>query len=348
MDLSPVIRRFPPDCRPARVEPLGSAGGFSGAAFWRLTTPRGLLCLRQWPAEHPSPERLRFIHAVLRHVHEGGFKLAATPLATTAGETFVSHAGHLWELTPWLPGAADYHDHPSPARLAAAMRTLAEFHQAAKTFSLPLPLGEGWGEGSSPPFPLQLGQGESLSPGIRERLDRLRRLAAGGLDDLRQKMRRETWPELFDRGVALLDLFPLATPRVESQLAAAASLTVPLQPCIRDVWSDHLLFTGDEVTGLIDFGAMRIDNVATDVARLLGSLAGDAPAARHTGISSYESLRPLSPAEHQLLAAFDSSGVLLSGINWLEWVFCEGRRFQDSGRVRKRMEETIQRLRRLA
>ena len=67
---------YPTDCQPSHIEPLGSAGGMSGAQFWRITAPRGTLCLRRWPIEHPSPERLQFIHAVLRHAAASGIAIS--------------------------------------------------------------------------------------------------------------------------------------------------------------------------------------------------------------------------------------------------------------------------------
>ena len=58
---------------------------------------------------------------------------------------------------------------------------------------------------------------------------------------------------LDDRAARLL---PLASDALHKQaviesLNAAGEL--PLQPAIRDIHRDHVLFTGDEVTGLIDF-----------------------------------------------------------------------------------------------
>src|SRR4029079_7065820 len=74
-DLASVLSRYPANCRPTDVDTRGNAGGFSGAQFWRLTAPRGLLCRRRCPREHPSPDKLLFIHAVLRHVDRAGFHL---------------------------------------------------------------------------------------------------------------------------------------------------------------------------------------------------------------------------------------------------------------------------------
>src|SRR5436190_22437536 len=82
-----------------RIEPVGNAGGWSGSRLWRIGDASGReLCLRRWPAEHPSRERLGMIHAVL---DLAAFKMpiVAYPLRTGAGATFVEHAGHLWELT---------------------------------------------------------------------------------------------------------------------------------------------------------------------------------------------------------------------------------------------------------
>src|SRR5688572_7113665 len=116
------------------IESLGAAGGFSGARFWRFPAPSGLLLLRRWPREHPAIERLQFIQAVLWHVHQEGFSLVPLPRENSRQGGYVTHAGHLWELTPWMPGRADFHDRPSLPRLQAAFRALARFHETAASF----------------------------------------------------------------------------------------------------------------------------------------------------------------------------------------------------------------------
>lgn len=137
--------------------------GFSGARFWRVTTKWSSLCLRRWPPESPSAESLGFIHAVLRHVFESGFRLIPVPFSNRQGETCVRYGDYLWELSPWLPGCSDFRKTPSVERLRAAHVALAEFHQAAATFP-------------------RLAVPEGLSAGLQQRREQLRRWLHGELE----------------------------------------------------------------------------------------------------------------------------------------------------------------------
>ena len=103
-----VLAAYPDDHQPLDVEPLGSAGGFSGASFWRVRTASETLCLRRWPQEHPSTDRLEFIQAVLWHVTREGFAAVPLPRETRRHSGYVRHGGYLWELEPWMPGEADF------------------------------------------------------------------------------------------------------------------------------------------------------------------------------------------------------------------------------------------------
>ena len=119
---------------------------------------------------------------------------------------------------------------------------------------------------------------------------------------------------------------------------------VQVVPCLRDIWHQNVLFEGDEVTGLIDFGSLRPENIAADVARLLGSMAEDDRALWREGFAAYESRRPLSESEAILASAFDSSGVLLGGINWLTWIYERGRVFEQPSAVLERLDYFHRRL----
>ena len=323
-----ILRLYGDDCRPSAVEPARGEG-FSGARLWHIVAPRGPLCLRRWPREHPTPARLEFIQAVLWHVDQEGFHRLPLPIETRHHHGYLWHAGHLWELTPWLAGQPDYRRHPSPTRLANALAALAAFHLAAATFPLP--------ETSA-----------DASPGIVERRARLERLTNGGLAQLREAVTPGDWPELAVRAGKLLARATATAAKVEPLVARAAEIQVALQPCIRDIWHPHVLFVGDEVSGIVDFGALRADHVACDVARLLGSLAGDDAQAWQRGLEAYQNLRPLTADELLLVSAFDRTTVLMGGLQWLEWIYLENRQFVNRPAVLARIDEFLARLTALA
>jgi Ser/Thr protein kinase RdoA (MazF antagonist) len=228
-----------------------------------------------------------------------------------------------------MPGKADFREAPSLERLRAAMQALAEFHLAAASFPLPAISASG-------------------SPGIRKRLVKLQRWMPGGFGGLAQAFRPGFWPELDASVGRILRLSPLVAGTILSELRVAAHLGVSLQPCIRDVWHAHVLFAGSHVRGLIDFGSMQADNVATDVARLLGSMALDDPAHWREGLDAYRTVRPLEEHEVTLTKVFDRSGVLLSGLNWIDWIYRQNRVFDAQAVIPVRLAEIADRLERLS
>ncbi len=328
-DLETVLDHYAIDGKSAHLEPLGCAGGFSGARFWRLTWTGRPLCLRCWPAEHPDRQRLQWIHDVLQHVQHRGISYVPVPWPTAQGASLVEAMGHLWELTPWMPGSADYHEHPSPLRLAAALRALARFHVAAASHR------------SCPPSPIP-------SPGIRTRLARIEHIMTHGTNRLASSLRHEESSAVGQRGLRLLELFPLVAPAALASLSRLWQIPVPQQPAIRDIWHKHVLLTGQDVTGLIDFGAMRTESVAGDIARLLGTLVRDDPAGWQDGLAAYQAVRPLAPQERMLVSAFDQGNVALSGLQWLDWICIEGRRFENEQGVLERLDESLGRMQHLA
>ena len=324
-DLQPVIAAYPDQLRPSQLEDLAGAGGFSGARFWRLQTPAGMLCLRRWPPEHPVPARLETIHAVLQHVSRAGVETIPVPILSRDGSSYVQQGGFLWELAPWMPGQADYRRAPSRIRLAAALEALGQFHRAAASFA--------GNQGSA-----------EVAPGIQQRRTLLDALLRGDLHQIQRAIDAQPDSEIVLTARRILTLFPRVASQVSSQLAAADRLAVPTQPCIRDIWHDHVLFTGDRVSGLIDFGAMKNGSVAADLSRLLGSLAGDDVRGWQHGMEAYQRVCRLSQQEFQLIGTLDSSTILLSGMNWLRWMYVENRGFDDIARISLRLSDIAARL----
>lgn len=318
-----LLREYPLQGTVIACHPLAGAGGFSGARFWRLSVAGSNdLCVRRWPSTHPSAERLRYIHQVVHAAAAAGIDYLPVPLRTHRGSSFVEQDGTRWEVSRWLPGKADFCESPSASRLRAALHALARFHTAVAE--------------SEPPV--------GASPGLADRLRQVDALRRGGLAELRQANRHVEWIAFRERAELLLRLAEPMLEPMGRELETACRLHVPQQAALRDVWHDHILFQGDRVTGLVDFGAMRRETVVGDVARLLGSLVPDDPDARQIGLAAYEELRPLSANERTLLPAFKRSTGLLSGLNWIRWIAVARRRFDDPDRVLSRLTEWLDQL----
>ena len=325
-----ILDYFPVDCLSPQVESLGSAGGFSGALLWKIHAPRGLLCLRRWPREHPSKKRLEFIHGLLGHVATNGCPVVPVPihLCDSKPSTFVKQDGYLWELAPWMPGEANYEQNPSTEKLCNAARALASFHHASSDYR-------------------RLTVSSMPAPGVCERLEKTRIWRQKDLERIETHFKiASTLPSPIDSGQSrmILNYAKNTIAAVERDLLALSTLDVPIQACIRDVWEQHLLFSGDEVTGIVDFGAARPDTVAVDIVRLLGSLAMNDQQLWKMGLQAYESLRPLSSDERSLLPVLDRSAILLSGLNWLRWIFLENRNFSSWSAVTLRLNKIIARI----
>jgi Ser/Thr protein kinase RdoA (MazF antagonist) len=333
-DLSGILGAYPADCGPRRAAEQASIDGFSGSRIWRLHTERGMLCLRRWPREYSDLIHLRWVHGILAGVFQAGFYLLPIPIKIATGETFVRHDGYLWQLEPWLPGEADHELPPfqpaSATRVEAALTALGQFHHAVAIDSANrLPDGP--------------------APGLLKRLAELKALQSGGLDRLTAdiSVNRHVWPELAERAPPLLKAFRLAAPHIAEALQKAKPWNVPIRPCIRDIHRQHVLFEANRVTGIVDFGAMQPDHVASDIARLLGSLAGDEPALWQIGLEAYQRCQGLAESEQLLVQIYNESGMLLSGIHWLQWVFVDGRQFENRQAVLARFDEILSRLVRL-
>lgn len=142
----------------------------------------------------------------------------------------------------------------------------------------------------------------------------------------------------------LLWQFLQLAPRADRELERHANSFLVLQPCIRDIRAEHVLFTGDEVTGLIDYGALRMDTVVGDLVRLLGSLLGNDRAKWEVALAAYSAIRPLLPQERAMIPAWHRASVVLSAANWLDWLFLERRQFPDLAAVKHRLTELRQSL----
>jgi Ser/Thr protein kinase RdoA (MazF antagonist) len=161
------------------------------------------------------------------------------------------------------------------------------------------------------------GSGGAL-PRRRPAISLLNEWTSGKLRRVKEKLAlapASTFRELSER---VLLAAPALAPPIARRLESVRTTPFRLQPCLRDIWHDHVLFEGDIVRGLIDPAACRTENVATDLARLLGSLIADDRSMWGDAVEAYRRVAHLSGAEFDLCRTLDQSGVLLSALSWLE------------------------------
>ena len=317
---------------------LGQGSSFSGAGLWRAEHHDAIYVLRVWPAT-ATPQRLDEIIRLQRSIAVANLPVAA-PLALAAapGKFVLARVSTdaqpaFWTLSPWLAGAADYWTYPRPAKLKAALRTLADLHHAAASVDIADCHGR---------------PRTARSPALSKRTERLAALQAGDLAELKSHVARG--PASLTRELAFHALAhsERALPRLGHESHRWREESLPLQWVLRDVWHDHILFTEDRVTGVLDFGAAAVDSPAGDVARLLGSLVGDDEAAWQLGLEAYASRRQLSPDELAAARFFDASGTLLSAMNWVHWLYRDSTSLGpsvDLPAAHRRLERLVARLR---
>lgn len=316
-----VLSHYRLDPQTVAVEAQGNRGGFSGARLWRCRHGLRRLCLRAWPAGGPSPERLDWAHGLMATAVRDGLSFVPRVLSARSGNTWVDLDGRLWELTSWLPGVADFHASPTPARLGEACSALGRLHRC-------------WGRFAAARGPC---------PAVERRL---RAVAEW------QQLVRSGWRPRFEEAPAV-DAWAGRAWRLASWwLERVPALLEPwrqpfaVQPCLCDVWHDHLLFEAERLTGLVDYGSVKQDNVAVDLARLLGSLVEDDRERWALGLTAYRSERLLSGEEEDLARVLDRTGVAIGASNWLRWCYHDGRRFDDVAAVVRRLAALVERMER--
>lgn len=319
----------------ATIAPIRENSGFSGAQVWKIISDSQEFALRRWPDNSMSRTRLVALHGLLRHSYNAGFTQFPVPLVAKTASTVVEHQGHLWQLEPWMPGIADFHKQPSRQKLRITMQTLGRWHRLMERYVPDHSTGAWFRVHRQPP------------PGLQERLVTLRErspeyahwnLAWSGVPmKLQAPMLHEILGLILQMGVRVL-------PRILRVCLTPAQAHVNLHPCLRDIWHDHVLYTDDELTGLIDPNACRTDHVASDLTRLLGSLLGDAPGEWAYALDCYQSVRPMEITELALIDCYDITNVILSGLTWVERGLFNGHSLTHFPQLMTRLEAILQRL----
>jgi homoserine kinase type II len=259
------------------------------------------------------------IHAWIEEASELDF--VAVPLRDLRGGTVQEQGGILWELSPCKPGAPDMASPPGLERVNSGFKGLAAFHEQLAHYR--------W---------------QGSSPGLRARAAEINHLLAGEFDDLEQALSSAGNDPLHEPARRWLILARAKAPEILQELHRAGRTTVPVQPCLRDVRAEHLLFEGSRLTGLIDYGAMAFDSVVADLTRLMTEWIGPDRALRAKALDAYSAIRPLVNLELSLMEAYERPAALLGGGHWVRWHFLEKRTFDDPKAVENGIRRGFERL----
>lgn len=230
--------------------------GFSGAVAWRLESGGGRWVLRRWPETGPDLPRLEEIRSFLATARENGCRLVVVPERASGGAAaWRGPDGAWWQLTAWLPGESQPSPQISPQQFRSAVAGVAGLLNAWRTGG---PESR-WAQ-SQP----------GLSDALRRfagRLQDIRRLA-GALrppDPLRM-------PRDFVRlALATAEQLEGRSERLYRLGESLAARSYQLQPVLTDLWRENVLFDGERISGIIDYGSLAIDTPLVTWARLIGS-----------------------------------------------------------------------------
>jgi len=331
-----------------RQQPLAGRG-WSGSPIYRVDSALGGWVLKRFPPA-ATPARAAWVHRLMQQVRAGGVAAVPNvlPLAADSHKgrmtVAVDREGSLWEMVEFKPGSPV--EQPSLPQVCAGMRTLALLHRAAAA---------GAEDGD-----LCRAHLRGPSPGQQRRVEKAKRLLADPWSGWQERISRgtplqEAVAQRLERATGLWRTF-----RMEQALAVVAATPaaeIGLQPVLSDVWSDHILFGGEDkaaaVSGVIDYHAAGIDNPAADIARLLGSwhlggalwqVSGAGRLVDRFGeaLAAYQEIGCLAPEEIASISGFHATAVVFGIDHWFRWTLLDGASFQAPAAVVARIDHLLQ------
>jgi homoserine kinase type II len=268
---------------------------WSGATFWRWDSVAGPMLWKIWPHDGPDERTHLKRHHALAPLTDFTPTLAL-PIANRSGETLRRMPdGRYAELIPWLEGVpAD--PNPDDDEIRSVVSLLARVHRRLRESH---------------------GSVTGFSTAVSDRLNRLIRLESADEKFLEPRFATMS-PETRDAFQDIRRMAKALTADAIRRLAPHATQERSLQPVLRDVRPQHFLMIRHQVSGLIDFGAVGVDTVAVDLARLCGEWFPNDRARWTTVIKAYESAGERLSESIDLIEALVLSGAVLGGMAWFD------------------------------
>ncbi|MFO0941441.1 MAG: aminoglycoside phosphotransferase family protein [Pirellulales bacterium] len=281
------------------------SGGLSSSRVWKIRAGASAFALKAHPATTMRQERLEQLHAFQKLLCRT-CEFVPQLQKTHSGETFIHSDGGFWELSTWLEGAPVEIDAATIEHGESAMTALVELHRTSQEHSC---------------CQVQI-------PAIVERIELIHRYQKNHL--LLTQFNSSNG--LLDTQVSLTQLtlrtircFTQDADDLSRQLTSHQSMSSVFF-VLRDIHREHMLFSGAKVTGVIDFGAARLDHPLVDLVRLLGTMFPNSASIRHQLFQAY-SEQTQSSMRLSLFQTLDHASTLLSAMQWVQWLIVEKKQF---------------------
>ncbi len=313
------------------------AEGLSSSQVWQVQLSNTAMCLKAWPQTAITSQRLTELHQFQNELN-CSLNFIAKVERTMEGATFLKTQDHLWELSSWLTGAPRNALSLTLELGQAAIQAVARMHATSKSWKCQ----------------------SRISPAVTQRIETLQRYQVRLPEISVSALRAEE--SLKTLASQTLRQFHLSAMRLEAELQRLTTPTA-LYWVLRDLHSEHVLFENATVSGIIDFGAARLDEPLIDLVRLFGSYWPMDRNTRHEMLFAYLRLMDEfdikndpglllfgKQSQHQdvVLERFklmDEASTLLSAMQWLQWLVVERQQFaSETGTLINRWQMLVDRL----
>ncbi|PQO42395.1 aminoglycoside phosphotransferase family protein [Blastopirellula marina] len=313
--LGQVLEQFRLPPIPAEKITLLPAG-LSGSQVWKVETAWGNFCLKCMPAGF-SVQRIQTIHRAVTARRDAGMTLLPNYCQSASRQTYVEHDKRLWELQTWATGSEALPPY-SFAEQRSMLQTVARFHQVLR---------------NTPQDISRLAPSE----GVATRLQMLRTWRDHRMQEVVPQVERYGNPKV--RGILALFTMVFQTFHrpLELLLESVADEGFLVEYCIGDPRPENFHFEDGQVSAMFDFGSLRKDNIALDIARLASELSTDGSVDWELAFDNIELIRPLKEAEKHLTQILDAANVLLTGLKWVQWIVIDGYSFSNPKLVEARL-----------
>ena len=258
---------------------ISSNRGLSESVVYKVSSSDGVFALKSY---NPSAlSSLQNAHAFLDQIRKKKFVLFPLIIRNNKNSTVVYHDGFCWDLSSWVPGNMP---DCSIVNLIQCINKLARFHIAV-------------GADQS---------GFGIMPAMESREIEINSFSISAIN-----FSAIRFLPLFN----LIELLKWTRQEVGS-LLGSPNPSVKVQCCWGDARRENILFNGNEITGFIDYCAMRKDCREVDVSRMISSFAGDDYLMWNKALNAYSENAPIN---YLVCRKLDILGTIVSLYRWLKW-----------------------------